>query len=74
MSRLLEATTTLIAHHGLVVRHMSTHVGDQESASLVGVGAVYPLAAGVDDGALDMVVGEVELATCQILGKRSWSR
>ena len=61
MSRLLEATTTLIAHQGLVVRHMSTHVGDQESASLVGVGAVDPLAIGVDERACDVLVREVQL-------------
>jgi len=74
MSRLLKAATTLITHHGLIVRHVGTNVGHQESASLVGVGAVDPLAVGIDDGALDVVVGEVELEICQILGETSWSR
>jgi hypothetical protein len=48
------------------------HVGYQVLADLVGVSAVAPVAGGVDNGTLDMLIGKVELFICQYLYDVDW--
>ena len=64
VGRLLETTATLVAYQRLVGRHMSTNVRHQEPTVLVAVGTVGPLAATVDNGALHVLVGDMELLPC----------
>jgi len=61
VSLLLESRTTLVADERSVLGHVDTDVRKQESASLVGVGAVDPLAVWVDERAGDVLVREVQL-------------
>lgn len=65
MRGLLKPTTANITNQGLVIRHMSADVREQESTLAgVGVGAVGPLAATIDEGARDVLVGQVQLLIC----------
>ena len=61
MSWLLETTATLIADRRSVGRHVGTDMADQDATVFVTVGTVDPLAIGVNDGALHVLVGEMKL-------------